>query len=115
MTAPAAVHVAELCPSCRRFRSPYDMIRHTGFTQCLECLHRHEEALHALATGTPPTECSECHTAWDILRWIGQNRMVCHMENGLYRMMCLACDARYVKKRKELYGPTEFGYKTGLK
>jgi hypothetical protein len=37
------------------------------------------------------------------------------MENGVYRMMCLACDAKYVKKRKELYGPTEFGYKAGLR
>lgn len=90
------------------------MLRHVGHVECLPCWNRHLEALHSLSTGEPPKSCSECDTSWEELRARGEVKMVCHMENGRYRMMCLACDAIYVRKRKELYGPTEFGYRNGL-
>lgn len=90
------------------------MIQHPGFTWCVPCQYAHEEALQSLGTGTPPKECSECGTAWSELRLLGHDRMACHMENGRYRMLCMRCDADYVPKRKELYGPTEYGFKNGL-
>lgn len=106
--------VTEVCPSCRRPRSPLEMIQHFGFRQCMACDHRHAEALNCLATGTPPKECSECYTPWENLQARGEDRMICHMEAGRYRFMCTACDAIYTPKRRELYGPTEYGRKNGL-
>lgn len=106
--------VTVLCPGCQKARSPREMIQHPGYQQCLHCEARHIDALNALATGKPPSECSECNTSWEDLRAQGHDRMACHMENGHYRMMCMRCDAFYVTKRKELYGPTQFGYQNGL-
>lgn len=108
------VVMAERCPTCQRFRSPAEMIEHTGYRQCLPCEMRHLEALTALSTGRPPSECSECYKPWSELEAEGHGKMACHMENGHYRLMCMQCDAEYVTKRRELYGPTEFGYKNGL-
>lgn len=90
------------------------MTQHDGYRQCLSCDHQHEEALQSLATGRPPQECSECGTPWAELRARGEDRMVCHIEAGHYRMMCRSCDRVYVPKRRELYGPTEFGRQRGL-
>jgi hypothetical protein len=107
--------VGELCPSCQRFRSPREMLQHTGFRHCLPCEQRHLEALHSLSTGTPPRECSECGKKWEELRQ-GEPlvKMYCHMENGLYRFLCKDCDKIYTPKRRELYGPTEFGHTSKL-
>jgi hypothetical protein len=106
----AVVIIGELCPGCQKFRSPLAMIDHGGYRQCVECEHRHEEALDSLATGRPPRECSECGRTWDQIREGEQQaKMICHMEAGLYRFMCARCDRVYVPLRRELYGPTEFG------
>jgi hypothetical protein len=91
------------------------MVRHPGYTQCFACELRHYEALRSLATGEPPKECSECHTPWEEFRARGENKMIIHMEAGRYKFMCPACNKVYLPKRKELYGPTEFGWKNGLK
>jgi hypothetical protein len=106
--------IGELCPSCQKYRSPAEMVQHAGFRECVPCGERHREAMESLATGTPPKECSECGTSWEELRARGEQSMVCHMEAGRYRIMCHACDARYVPKRRELYGPTPFGRALGL-
>jgi hypothetical protein len=106
--------VGELCPSCQKFRAPAEMIQHPGYRECVTCMHRHEEALQSLATGRPPSECSECGTPWSELQARGDTRMACHMENGRYRLMCMQCDSIYVPKRGELYGPTDFGRSLGL-
>lgn len=111
----AAVIIGELCPGCQKYRSPVDMIPHLGYTQCVYCELRHREALHCLATGTPPKECSECHTPWEEFRARGENKMIIHMEAGRYKFMCLACNEAYLPKRRELYGPTEFGWKNKLR
>lgn len=103
-----------VCPSCQKARSVREMVQHTGFVQCVSCELRHDEALYSLATGRPPRECSECNTPWEELRSRGENKMVCHMEDGRYRFMCVACDTRYEPKRRELYGPTAYGYAKGL-
>lgn len=110
----AQIIITETCPSCQKARSPLEMIQHTGFRECRDCGRRHEEALRCLTTGIPPSECSECHTSWEDLVAMGDRKMVCHMENGRYRFMCIRCDAVYTPKRRELYGPTEYGQKLKL-
>jgi hypothetical protein len=74
----------------------------------VDCENKHLEALKALSTGAFDGSCSECGKTAEQL---GQAdlQMAVHYESGKYRIMCLSCNAKYVPKRKELYGGTVFG------
>jgi hypothetical protein len=111
--------IGEKCPYCTKFRSPRDIIPLSGGAKiCTQCEQRHLEALNALSTGVFTGECSECGLSAEELR--AQKRcgprgeMAIHFENGIYRALCLVCDAAYVPKRRELYGDTEFGHQQKL-
>lgn len=111
--------IRERCPYCTKFRSPRDLIRQPGgVTICLDCEQRHLEAMRAMQTGNFLGECSECGTKYDELKLQGRcgpkGQMSVHFENGKYRVVCLVCDPIYVRKRRELYGQTEFGHSIGL-
>jgi hypothetical protein len=88
------------------------MIRNTAGAICAECWQRHLAALEGLSTGRYLGECSECGKGIEEIRAVQREgdgvRMAIHFENGVYRPMCMACDARYTPKRRELYGGTEF-------
>jgi hypothetical protein len=110
----AAIVVGQKCPMCCKYRSPLDFLHLPGNAKhCTSCEQRHLEALEALSTGQFTGECSECGLSYLEIR--AQKRcgpageMAVHFENGLYRAMCLPCDAAYVPLRMELYGETEFG------
>jgi hypothetical protein len=101
----AAMFFGEKCHYCQKWRSPHDISHLPGDVKiCESCQHRHLEALAILSKGVPTGECSECGRKAE-----GLTSMAVHFENGLYRAMCMECDAVYVRKRKELYGETEFG------
>ena len=103
----AAIIIAERCPYCSKFRSPLDMIPMPGGVKmCTSCEQRHLEALVALSTGKFTGECSECGGKPEAQT---DRQMAVHFENGVYRMMCMLCDAVYTPKRRDLYGGTEFG------
>ena len=107
--------IGEVCPYCRKFRSPLDIIHQPGGVKiCVQCERRHNEALDAMASGRFTGECSECglsHEEIRAQRRCGPNgEMAVHFENGRYRAMCLECDRIYAPKRLELYGGTEFGH-----
>jgi hypothetical protein len=109
-----ALIIGDQCPYCRKFRSPRDILHQPGGVKiCTECQQRHQEALHVVATGNFLGECSECHMKYEELKAQGrvgpQSQVAVHFENGRYRAMCLVCDRAYVRKRRELYGNTEFG------
>jgi hypothetical protein len=101
--------IGETCDYCSKFRSPLDIIPMAGGAKiCVHCEQRHLEALNALSTGTFTGECSECGKKGDELR-SADGSMAIHFENGRYRAMCGECDRKYVPKRGDLYGGTEFG------
>lgn len=111
--------IGEKCPYCTKFRSPLDFIHQPGGVKiCTACEQRHLEALAGISTGKFLGECSECATKWDELAAAGKcgpkGEMPVHFENGKYRVMCIPCNAVYVRKRSELYGETEFGRSIGL-
>src|SRR5450759_4431730 len=110
LTMPAIL-IGEQCPYCSKFRSPRDMISMPGGAKiCTSCEQRHLAALAALSSGRFAGECSECGKVPDRL----ENRpMAVHFEGGIYRMMCLPCDAVYTPKRRDLYGKTEFSHSIG--
>jgi len=102
----------EKCPYCSKFRSPFDIIRRTGYTICFDCEQRHNEAVNLLTTRKFQGECSECGKTPEQL---GSNGVMCvHFENGFYKAMCKPCDAIYVTKRRDLYAGTEFARQIGL-
>ena len=108
------VIIGEKCPYCSRFRSPLELIAMPGGAKiCTPCTHRHEEALNAFSTGVFTGECSECGKSAEQLR-SPSGRMAIHFENGLYKAMCLPCNAVYVTKRSDLYRGTEFGHALGM-
>jgi hypothetical protein len=108
----AAIIIGEVCPYCSKFRSPLDIIPMQGGAKiCTQCEQRHLEALQVLSTGRFTGECSECGRTPDEL---ANRPMAVHFENGVYRMMCLPCDAAYTPKRRDLYGKTEFGHNLKL-
>jgi hypothetical protein len=120
MRAQAAIVLTEVCPYCNRPRSLHEVRPFAGTRICIPCYLSHLEALRVLSDGKPPSECSECHLTYQQLRdraGLGDNQsasMPVHYENGIYRFLCHACSAEYVRKRRELYGPTEFGHQLGL-
>lgn len=111
--------ITEICPYCRKPRSPRDIIRLHAFTICQDCYQRHLKALEGLSTGKYTGECSECGKSVEEIRVLQGDgdtgvRMAVHYENGFYRPMCLQCDRTYVPKRAELYGDTEFWKQRGV-
>ena len=115
---------AETCHYCRHSRNPVDIIPLPGGIRiCQDCYQKHLTGVLALSglrasgDGTfttvspPPAECSECHLSVEELRARGHGlTMAVHFENGIYRVMCLQCSEVYVTKRRDIYGPTEYGY-----
>jgi len=110
-----AFQIGEQCHYCQKWRWPADIIHQPGGVKiCQQCEWRHIEALKALSTGVFTGECSECGKSAEQLR-SPNGEMAFHYENGVYRVMCVTCDRAYVRKRKDLYGDTEFGHSIGLK
>ena len=126
----AGVVILELCHYCRRGRNPGEIMHLPGGAKlCRQCYERHAAGVLALSglrangDGTfstaapPPPECSECHLTVEELTLRqkgGDLQMAVHYEGGLYRIMCVQCDASYVPKRRDLYGATEFGFQKRL-
>ena len=112
MSALPHIELSELCPYCHKFRSPNDFVRIPGpgnVKRCLDCERRHLEALHALSTGQFLGQCSECGRKWEDLK-SPTGEIAFHYEAGIYRPLCMECDREYVKKRKDLYGDTPWGW-----
>jgi hypothetical protein len=84
-----------------------------GAKICQTCEQRHLEALALLSTGQLTAECSECGKSAEELRR-ECSQMAVHYEAGRYRAMCMACDAVYVRKRRELYAGTDFAHQHNL-
>lgn len=118
LALPGAVIIGERCPSCSQFRSPQDMLRFANgnVSMCLRCYEKHSQALEVLA-GAPPKGCGECGVTFEDLaaRTLGDEvSMAVHIKDGIYQLLCSACDRVYVEKRRDLYALTPFGKERGL-
>lgn len=84
--------------------------------RCFQCQDKHNEALEVLA-GNPPKGCGECGVTFEDLarRTLGEQvGMFMHWKDGMYQLLCAHCDRKYVERRKDLYGPTRFGWERKL-
>lgn len=112
MSTPA-ISFRERCHYCSHFYPIQDIVVFAGgLMRCLKCHEKHLAALEVLA-GKPVTACGECGITFEQLAEMSDGQhvpMYVHAKDGLYQVLCLRCDAVYVQKRKDLYGPTAFGY-----
>jgi hypothetical protein len=101
------------CHYCSRFLPPSEVMNFgESMARCLRCQAAHLAALEVLA-GSPPQGCGECGVTFAELaaRTMGAEvGMFLHWKDGMYQLLCRACDRKYVQRRKDLYGPTRFGW-----
>ncbi len=107
------------CHYCSKHRSPHEILRigTGGAVMCWHCYERHNKALLILA-GQIPAACQECGVTVEALQAAsasGDCKMsVCH-KDGVYQFLCFPCSERYVRKRVDLFGSTQFGHQQKLK
>ena len=105
------------CHSCSKFYPESGLMTiGESIKRCFACQEKHEQALDVLA-GNPPRSCGECGATWEEIKRRDSNpeaKMYVHMKDGVYQLLCDLCDEEYVRKRKDLYGPTRFGWERKL-
>ena len=112
-----AIIIGERCFDCSRVFSPLEMI-HIGESvlKCQDCYHKQRAAVESW--GDPPTHCQGCNTSFADLAAAVPGKpvsMFCHWKDGIFQLLCVACDQDYVQKRKDLYAETRFGWERKLK
>ena len=98
---------------------PHDLhsIGDGGAIICSSCVEWHEKAMRMLAHGEKPDGCQECGITLDALKAIyrtGNIPMALVVKDGIYQILCQPCAEAYAAKRRDLYGPTEFGRQKGI-
>jgi hypothetical protein len=105
------------CNYCSRHFPPSSLIRHSNnVSMCQQCEEKHVAALAALSGQRQP-ECCQCHKNIEQLaveQGTGNPRMMVHLVDGLYGLFCHPCSDAYERKRRDLYGGTEYGKTKGI-
>lgn len=109
------------CHYCSHF-FPASLLINFGesMVRCFQCQEKHLAALEVLA-GKPPQGCGECGLTFEVLAdqqsppAETQVSMFMHWKDGMYQLLCASCDRKYVEGRKDLYGPTRFGWDRKLR
>lgn len=100
------------CNWCTRYRARNRVHRlQSGQIICENCLDWHFHALEFLG-GHEPRGCYECLLTWRELeeRTPGtQVRLYVVPKDGMLQLLCRACVAPYLPRRRELFEGTEFG------
>lgn len=109
----AAAILTVRCHYCSKERNPREVVYMSGGpVMCWHCLEWHQHALQMLA-GQPPPGCQECETPFLELNDCdgrGNVRFSVVPKDGIYQVLCQTCAGRYVQKRADLFGSTEYGY-----
>ena len=113
MTATLPI-IGEKCHYCQKTRAYADMNKMgESIRICIDCLAKHNKAMEALETGELPEVCAECGKTRETLEAEApgdQVPMYLHMLEGVYVLVCRACNVKITHKRKEMYRPTRFGW-----
>lgn len=98
----------ERCFYCSRFFHPSEMLLiGESVRMCQQCREKHDKQVEGFIA---PDACALCGTSTEALTAAnGQLRMFVHWIDGSYQLLCVACDAQYFQKRKDLYRHTRFG------
>lgn len=108
------------CNHCSKERHPAEVVRlgEGGARICLRCLESHQQALRALNTGTPPKECQECQTPFELMLPDAQGNIPMTLQmlpkDGIWQVLCMGCAAEYESKRSDLIKGTAYGKSKGI-
>jgi hypothetical protein len=111
--------VLSKCRACSTFRDPREFVGGVIVGVCWQCYERHQEALELLA-GDPPKGCQVCLRTVADLEALSQRegqadtRLVLERKDGIYQVLCLACDEKYQAARRDLYAKTPHGWQQKL-
>jgi hypothetical protein len=110
----APIVIAVRCSFCSKQRAPYRVHRSaSGQNICDVCLEWHFHALEFLG-GAVPRGCQGCEKTWETMQAESPDvelavGVFVVPKDGIYQMLCRACAAPYLPKRKDLYKATRFG------
>jgi hypothetical protein len=115
----APIIVTVRCHYCSRGRSLHELhpIGTGGVLICDRCIDWHERAMGMLTRNEMPDGCQECGIPLSTLQAIhpgGNIPMSLVVKDGIYQILCRPCTDEYVRKRRDLYGPTQFGREKGI-
>ncbi len=108
------------CNYCSKERHPAEVMRlgPGGALICIRCLDANEQALRALNTGTPPKECQECLTPFELMPCDPQGNIPIELrmlpKDGIWQVLCKRCAAGYEAKRSDLIRGTAYGRQQGI-
>lgn len=102
------------CNHCSQFRPAWEVQKLPGgVIRCFVCVQHHQEAILSLAKAQPPKACHGCNTPFLDLQAVdnaGNVPMALVEKDGIYQILCLPCEAQYVRKRQDLFRGTHFGW-----
>lgn len=111
--APAIILVR--CHYCSTHVHPKEIVNiGESALMCRNCREAHVTQIEAF---DPPHHCMRCMRTFEQLAalTVGAHvRMYPHWKDGVYQILCQWCDEKYVQQRKDLYGPTRFGWERKL-
>lgn len=83
--------------------------------QCWACREKQTVQIEAF---TPPSSCQGCNRTFEEIAQatLGDHvKMYPVWKDGVYQVLCEACEAQYVQQRRDLYGDTRFGWERKLR
>lgn len=112
----AGVIIGERCHQCSKHYATGDLHDWPGGVRvCASCLDKHRRAMQAVA-GVDELTCCECGShGRNLLDASGEGRMAIHSKDGIMQLLCPRCSDAYERKRLDLYGDTEYGWRKRLK
>lgn len=101
------------CNHCSKFKPTWEVQRLPGgVIRCFQCVEHHQEAILSIARAQPPKACHGCNVPFRDLKDIGDGNvpMALVEKDGIYQILCLPCEGKYVRKRQDLFRGTRFGW-----
>lgn len=113
------VIVTTRCHYCSKGRSPLELhpLGDGSAIICDHCIEWHQRAMDMLTKNRMPDGCQECNITLAALRAIspgGNAVMSLVPKDGIYQILCKTCADEYARKRRDLYGPTQYGQEMGI-
>lgn len=103
--------ITVVCQYCSKPKHPKEVQRFgDGIIRCFDCAQRDDQAIECF---NPPDACGLCRTSFNDLAAAEKREHVSmypHFIDGVYVLLCEACNFKHVQKRKDLYRGTRYGW-----
>jgi hypothetical protein len=102
------------CRFCGKHRHPHEFVGGTTVGYCIECLEWHTHALDVFAGHEIPRGCQECGRSSERLAQETGSvdvQFAMHRKDGIYQVLCMSCDAKYMSQQRAMFQNTPAGAK----